>query len=106
MAAQKEDPIDDDNEKNDSKKKAPASPRKNRKRSLQVMYDKEEETVSPATKKRKLNVDDTKQSENEDTSNLPAETFKICCYNLNGVRASAKKGLEEYIEQGTYHCIL
>lgn len=90
---------------------SPATKGKGRKRSLRVMHESDEEdTVAsmkldslmdpePAAKKRKLNVDDTKQIEEDDTTNTTAETFKICCYNLNGVRASAKKGLEEYIEQ-------
>ena len=40
--------------------------------------------------------------ESELTSVMIAFTnyaFKICCYNLNGVRAAAKHGLEKYLEE-------
>eukprot|EP00484_Ammonia_sp_Unknown_P022942 CAMPEP_0197035000 /NCGR_PEP_ID=MMETSP1384-20130603/12907_1 /TAXON_ID=29189 /ORGANISM="Ammonia sp." /LENGTH=360 /DNA_ID=CAMNT_0042464987 /DNA_START=135 /DNA_END=1217 /DNA_ORIENTATION=- len=61
--------------------------------------------------------DDEEDDENEDddlksNSNSPSKSpsksasscaeaapFKICCYNINGIRAAAKNGLEQYIEE-------
>eukprot|EP00486_Rosalina_sp_Unknown_P016452 CAMPEP_0201591610 /NCGR_PEP_ID=MMETSP0190_2-20130828/189734_1 /ASSEMBLY_ACC=CAM_ASM_000263 /TAXON_ID=37353 /ORGANISM="Rosalina sp." /LENGTH=126 /DNA_ID=CAMNT_0048050011 /DNA_START=148 /DNA_END=525 /DNA_ORIENTATION=- len=93
-----------------------------KKRSLKDMQDHESDDEdlfqdspqSAPTKKRKLN-NETKIEHNQDSSNddddlkpspskkisspMKAGPFKICCYNLNGVRAAAKNGLEEYLEE-------
>eukprot|EP01084_Bolivina_argentea_P078651 142734_1 len=76
--------------------------RNTKKRSLEEMQndsddDSEDDDIispsPPATKKRKLDV----ESKEEETGT--EEPFKICCYNLNGIRASAKNGLEDYIQK-------
>jgi len=97
MAAPKEDPVEEVHENEDQPEAPKASKRNERKRSLKEIDDEEEaDDVAVPRKKRKLNADDNKTEEEEEGI---AESFKICCYNLNGIRSAAKKGLEEYIEQ-------
>ena len=94
-----------------------------KKRSLKDMQNddsddedlQQDQPESAPKKKRKLNNTDAQSEEDDDLSEedtkptktkkkssspMKAAPFKICCYNLNGVRAAAKNGLEEYLEEG------
>eukprot|EP01083_Nonionella_stella_P032243 88273_1 len=72
----------------------------------------DQDLAPPEPKRRKLdtnkNTNESKDPETDDikentksksTSLETAPQFKICCYNLNGVRAAHKHGLEEYIQK-------
>ena len=96
-----------------------------KKRSLEEMQNNDDDSDDcdlqpPSNKKRKLNTAESTQTEskqdNDEDDDLKQETntssksksasiekadqFKICCFNLNGVRAAAKHGLEDYIQKG------
>ena len=108
-----------------NKKDGESTTKNAKKRSLEEMQNNDDDSDDcdlqpPSNKKRKLNTaestqteskqdndedDDLKQktntsSKSKSASIEKADQFKICCFNLNGVRAAAKHGLEDYIQKG------